>query len=90
MATGAEVTPPAPPRVVTRSRPADPNVMVVEIDENGEGSALWGDDFKRMGAFACSPSARCVAEEAHTVGITRLSITGAEPGSKVTVTVTRK
>lgn len=77
--------PPAPP--VTPPGPGEQHVVIL-TDENGDGALLVGLDLEDVHVISTSDGSTVNVAEAHTIGITRLSVTDAPTkDGKVTVTI---
>jgi hypothetical protein len=69
---------------VPAALPGDAN-LVLDVDENGEGAALFPYDADDVLDVVALGGARVKVEHgpSHTIGITRVTVSGGEPGSKV-------
>jgi hypothetical protein len=62
----------------------------VEIDEDGSGAAFVGLDVDRCSLWNPPPDCSVGIVAAHTIGISRVLVSGATPGSTVNVIVLPK
>jgi hypothetical protein len=100
VSTTAPDTSGAPAPVVARSTPAavsklserkNPNELEVNVDADGNGSALFPLDVDKIRAVKSETPGRIKFEESHTVTISRITVAGAAVrDGVVTVTVIRK
>ncbi len=70
--------------------PADAQRIDVEIGEDGEGSAFVGLDVDRVALWNPPSDCSVGVVPAHTIGISKVIVSGAEPGSTVSVTILPK
>ncbi len=87
----AEPAPHPSPLVVVRDRPADPAVVVIPLDENGEGAGMVGVDADQVvKAVGIDGSVGVRFEPSHTIGITRITVTNGPRNGTVAVRVITK
>lgn len=84
LAAPAEQPAPAPPA------PPEAQHVTVKIGEDGQGSAFVGLDIDRVALWNPPAELSVGLVPAHTVGISKVIVSGAEPGSTVSITVLPK
>lgn len=70
--------------------PADAQHVAVKIGEDGQGSKFVGLDIDRVSLWNAPPELSVGILPAHTVGISKVVVSGAEPGSTVDIIVLPK
>lgn len=84
-----ETVAPEPPAAVAAA-PEKALHVSVQIGDNGEGSAFVGLDVDQCSLWGVPADYSVGIVAAHTVGISKVLVSGAEPGSTVNVTVLPK
>lgn len=72
------------------SAPAGAQHVAVEIGDDGEGAAMVGLDIDRVALWNPPQDCSVGIVAAHTVGISKVIVSGATPGSTVNVVVLPK